>query len=208
MPMSTLGIFPFLFTSTIPIHITPPNQCLKNVQTLRNDLKFLNHHPSATLTHISTFTRMRSTFQTQLWSTKHMVDEVFILLIFYKSILHKTFLSTSNCWCITKCYLMAYIVLQNEFHYWCVFVYNVHIWHLMPSRNGIWNNQTWKKLFVYIISPHEFIDVDVNCDTLGHQDFTLLKVKWLREKMHTQPFFHGNRCLYNNPQLTPLLPMW
>ncbi len=83
------GILSFLFTSTIPIHITPLDQCLKNVQTSRNFLKFPNHHLSATLTHISTFTRMQSTFQTQMWSTKDKVDEALILFIFYKCILRR-----------------------------------------------------------------------------------------------------------------------
>jgi len=72
----------------------------------------------------------------------------------------------------------------------------------MPSKNGI-----WERLFVYIINPHEFVDVDVNCDTLGHQDLILLNVKWLRERMHTQLIFHGDRCLYSNLWLIPLLPM-
>ncbi len=42
---------------------------------------------------------------------------------------------------------------------------------------------------MYIINPHEFVDVDVNCDTLGHQNFILLKVRWLEKECTHNLFF-------------------
>ncbi len=81
---------------------------------------------------------MQTIFQTQMWSTKHTIDEALVLLIFCKCILHGLSYLPPTIGLMAfdgqKCFLMACNVLQIESHYWCTFVYNVHIWHLMPFK--------------------------------------------------------------------------